>query len=124
MLPERLSTDLTSLGLGEDRMAVVVETAVDRDGGTGVSSVYRAVVRNQPTATDVGAWLEGKGELLTVALPSLSDLASRTVALRLKMHPGAGRWARDDPRWPSSVGILMSRQSRGATGRRRSSRTS
>ena len=46
MLPERLSTDLTSLNPGEDRLAVVVETAVDGAGGTGASSVYRAVVRN------------------------------------------------------------------------------
>jgi len=77
MLPERLSTDLTSLGPGEDRLAVVVETMVDLEGGTGASSVYRAVVRNQAKLaySSVGAWLEGKGGMPTAvgAVPSLAD---------------------------------------------------
>jgi VacB/RNase II family 3'-5' exoribonuclease len=77
MLPERLSTDLTSLGPGEDRLAVVVETVVDGDGGTGASSVYRAVVRNQAKLaySSVGAWLEGKGALPAAidAVPGLAD---------------------------------------------------
>ena len=69
MLPERLSTDLTSLGLGEDRLAVVVETAVHGDGGVGASNVYRAVVRNQAKLaySSVGAWLEGKAEIPAAA---------------------------------------------------------
>ena len=46
MLPERLSTDLTSLNPGEDRLAVVVEIAVGDDGVCGASTVYRALVRN------------------------------------------------------------------------------
>ena len=47
MLPERLSTDLTSLGQGEDRMAIVIETVIDGAGSSGAPAVYRAVVRNQ-----------------------------------------------------------------------------
>jgi len=92
MLPERLSTDLTSLGLGEDRLAVVVETAVDGDGETGASSVYRAVVRNQAKLaySGVGAWLEGKGGIPAAgdAVPGLADclrLQDR-AAQRLKSY--------------------------------------
>jgi len=92
MLPERLSTDLTSLGLGEDRLAVVVETAVDGDGGTGVSSVYRAVVRNQAKLaySSVGAWLEGKGGMPAAvgAVPGLADCLrlQDQAAQRLKAY--------------------------------------
>lgn len=77
MLPERLSTDLTSLGPGEDRWAVVVETTVDGNGGTGASSVYRAIVRNHAKLaySSVGAWLEGRGEMpaAVAAVPGLAD---------------------------------------------------
>ena len=63
MLPERLSTDLTSLSEGEDRAAVVIEFVVAADGSLGVNRVYRAMVRNraQLTYNAVGAWLEGSG---------------------------------------------------------------
>src|SRR5450759_5153139 len=46
MLPTRLSTDVTSLNEGEDRLAVVVEMAVAADGSLDGSSVYRAAVKN------------------------------------------------------------------------------
>ena len=92
MLPERLSTDLTSLGPGEDRLAVVVETAVDGDGGIGASSVYRAVVRNQAKLaySSVGAWLEGRGEMPAAvgAVPGLADCLrlQDQAAQRLKTY--------------------------------------
>ena len=61
MLPERLSTDLTSLGQGEERLAVVVEMVVDPRGSVGRSEVYRAVVLNRAKLAyrSVAAWLAG-----------------------------------------------------------------
>ena len=44
MLPEKLSTDLTSLGEGQERLAIVVELTAGGDGAVTHSDVYRAVV--------------------------------------------------------------------------------
>lgn len=82
MLPERLSTDLTSLGPGEDRLAVVVEMTVDGTGGTGASGVYRALVRNHAKLAypAVGAWLGGDGD----APAAVGDVPGLADALRLQ----------------------------------------
>ena len=65
MLPERLSTDFTSLNEGEDRVALVVEMLVGEDGTIGDGTVYRALVHNSAKLAynSVGAWLEGEGEM-------------------------------------------------------------
>lgn len=65
MLPERLSTDLTSLSDQEDRLSIVVETVVTPDGTVRSSDVYGARVRNRAKLAynSVGAWLEGHGSL-------------------------------------------------------------
>jgi exoribonuclease II len=61
MLPEKLSTDLTSLNENADRLAVVVEMSMGRDGAAGDGRVYRALVRNHAKLAynGVAAWLEG-----------------------------------------------------------------
>jgi len=63
MLPEKLSTDLTSLGLDSDRCAVVVELIMDSDGKVLQSDVYRAMVRNHAKLqySKLAAWLEADG---------------------------------------------------------------
>jgi VacB/RNase II family 3'-5' exoribonuclease len=63
MLPEELSTGVTSLLENGDKLSVVTEFVVDASGSVSSSSVYRAIVRNkaQLAYNAVGAWLEGKG---------------------------------------------------------------
>ncbi len=62
MLPERLSTDLTSLAEQMDRRAIVVEFVVGPDGSITDSSIYSAAVRNRAKLAydSVAAWLDGK----------------------------------------------------------------
>ena len=61
MLPERLSTDLTSLGENQDRLAIVIEMVVAIDGTVKESDVYRASVRNHAKLAynSVATWLAG-----------------------------------------------------------------
>jgi exoribonuclease II len=65
MLPEKLSTNLTSLGESEDRLAVVIEMVVAADGTIRESQVYRAVVNNHAKLAyrTVAAWLDGKDKM-------------------------------------------------------------
>src|SRR5260370_23502624 len=62
MLPEELSTGLTSLNESSDRLAVVVEMVLAGDASIQSSDAYRALVRNkaQVAYSGVGPWLEGK----------------------------------------------------------------
>ena len=65
MLPERLSTDLTSLNPSVDRVSLVVAYVVKPDGNLGESSVSRALVHNRAKLAynAVAAWLDGQGPL-------------------------------------------------------------
>jgi len=82
MLPERLSTDLTSLNEGEDRFAVVIEFDVAADGALGKASVYRALVHNRAKLVydPVGMWLEGKGP----APPAIAASSELNDQLRIQ----------------------------------------
>jgi len=65
MLPEKLSTDLTSLNENEDRTAIVIKIEMDSEGEILNDSISQAVVRNyaQLTYKAVGAWLEERASL-------------------------------------------------------------
>ena len=61
MLPERLSTDLTSLAYESDRLAIVVEMVLAGDGSLRSSDLYQATVHNRAKLAyhSVAGWLEG-----------------------------------------------------------------
>jgi len=76
MLPEKLSTDITSLGLAADRQAIVVEMVVAADGSVQAPAIYRAWVRNQAKLAynSVAAWLEGgPAPAAIAAVPGLDE---------------------------------------------------
>ncbi len=77
MLPERLSTDLTSLNFQEDRPAIVIDMMVDAAGEVQNSDIYPATVNNHAKLaySSVGAWLEGTGPVpdAVMAVPGLAD---------------------------------------------------
>lgn len=82
MLPERLSTNLTSLAQDQDRLSVVVEMTVNADGTVGQSEIYRALVRNRAKLAyrSVAAWLQGTG----ASPPQLGAVAGLDTQLRLQ----------------------------------------
>jgi VacB/RNase II family 3'-5' exoribonuclease len=84
MLPERLSTDLTSLNADEDRLAIVVSLTVRRDGAVADPAVSRALVRNkaQLAYDSVAAWLDGKAS----APPAVAT--SNEIERQLRLQDG------------------------------------
>ena len=77
MLPERLSTDLTSLNPGQDRLAIVTTMVVAADATVTQATVQRAWVHNHAKlAYDaLAAWIEGEGTLpaAAAAVPALEQ---------------------------------------------------
>ena len=65
MLPEKLSTDLTSLNYESDRLAIVIEMVLAEDGSIQSSDLYGATVRNRAKLAynTVAGWLEGNGSM-------------------------------------------------------------
>lgn len=80
MLPLKLSTNLTSLNLDQDRLAVVVDMTVAPDGSLVDSDVYRAVVHNHAKLAynSVAAWLEGTGPM-PQAVSAMDGLAENLL---------------------------------------------
>jgi VacB/RNase II family 3'-5' exoribonuclease len=87
MLPTELSEGITSLNENEDRVAVVIEFAVDSAGAASDGKAYRALVRNraQLAYNGVGAWLENRG-------PAPAKVAANAdLAAQLKLQDKAAQ---------------------------------
>jgi exoribonuclease-2 len=91
MLPEKLSTDLTSLNENQPRAAIVIEFVVNPDGTLDGHKIYRARVQNhaQLTYNAVGAWLEAK------AAPPPKVAQSTDLQAQLKLQDEAATSLRD-----------------------------
>jgi exoribonuclease R len=90
MLPEKLSTDLTSLNLDQDRLAVIVEMVISADGSVQSSHSYRERFRNHAKLAynSVAAWLDGSA-VVPKAIAAVNGLAENLreqdrIARRLK----------------------------------------
>jgi len=82
MFPERLSTDLTCLAEGQERLSVIIDMTVAADGSISGSDVYRALVVNHAKLAynGVAAWLDGHGS----APPRLAAVAGMDQQLRIQ----------------------------------------
>ncbi|HKO54450.1 MAG TPA: RNB domain-containing ribonuclease [Thermoanaerobaculia bacterium] len=65
MLPEKLSTNLTSLNDQQERIALVIDMIVDAGGSVVEGEVYRARVHNKAKLAynGVGAWMDGEAQM-------------------------------------------------------------
>ena len=91
MLPEKLSTDLTSLNVHEDRPAIVVDMVVNDAGEIGSSDIYAALVRNHARLAynSFADWLENGDPTTEKAVADVPGLAENlriqvSVAQRLR----------------------------------------
>ena len=82
MLPEKLSTDLTSLAEDQERLSVVIEMSIDAAGAIVASQIYRALVVNRAKLAynSVAAWLTGNGP----PPPRVASVAGLDEQLRLQ----------------------------------------
>jgi VacB/RNase II family 3'-5' exoribonuclease len=104
MLPEKLSTNLTSLNEHEDRLAIVIKIWLNDTGETETSSVFQAVVHNYAKLAYrlVGGWLEGKN-----AIPEKVNQVAGLEAL-LKIHHEAAQILRKKRHESGSLTLVSS----------------
>ncbi|MBA2728291.1 MAG: RNB domain-containing ribonuclease [Parachlamydiaceae bacterium] len=92
MLPEKLSTDLTSLNENVGRVSVVFEITLDSNIEVLSSQIYKAWVFNHAKLaySSVGKWLEGKGPMPEKIgkVPGLSETIKlqNEIAQKMKQH--------------------------------------
>jgi VacB/RNase II family 3'-5' exoribonuclease len=86
MLPERLSTDLTSLVQGQERLAMVIELVISADGSIASSDIYRATVVNKAKLAydSVASWLDG-------AAPAPKGLESPVLQNQVRLQDQIAR---------------------------------
>jgi VacB/RNase II family 3'-5' exoribonuclease len=87
MLPEKLSTDLTSLKYDADRSAIVVEFTMLEDGSIKDSDIYTAAVHNKAKLhyNSTNAWLDGS-ENIPKAIEAIRGLDQN-----LRLQHGAAK---------------------------------
>ena len=115
MLPEKLSTDLTSLNYHADRVAMVVEMVFTEAGELQHSDIYPARVHNraQLAYNSVAPWLEGKAQAPAgvEAVPGLAEnlqLQDRVAQrLRYLRHERGALTFETIEAWPSFAGETL-----------------
>ena len=84
MLPDELSTGLTSLLDQQERAALVIELHITNDGNVDCHDACRALIRNQCKLaySSTGAWLEGRGPIP----PAAAAVPGMEAQLRLQLE--------------------------------------
>jgi VacB/RNase II family 3'-5' exoribonuclease len=84
MLPEQLSTDMTSLVGGADRSSIVTEVIVNPDGTMKSTDVYSARLHNYAKLSyeSVGPWLDNTGEIP----PEVASVPKMDAQIRLQFE--------------------------------------
>lgn len=106
MLPDELSTGLTSLLEGQDRLCVVTEYTLDKgacctESCVASSRIYRALVNNkaQLAYNSVGAWLDGHGD------PPPKVAASKALQAQLKLQDQIAQRLRSERYWHGALNL-------------------
>src|SRR6184192_1699191 len=84
MLPEQLSTDMTSLVGGADRSSIVTEVVVTPGGSVKSTDVYPALLHNYAKLSyeAVGAWLDNTGPIP----PEVANVPKMDAQIRLQFE--------------------------------------
>src|SRR5438477_7557235 len=84
MLPEQLSTDMTSLVGGADRSSIVTEVIIAPDGTVKSTDVYPALLHNYAKLSyeSVGAWLDNTGP----TPPEVANVPKMDAQIRLQFE--------------------------------------
>ena len=93
MLPDRLSTQLTSLNQDVDRPSIIIEFVVATDGTVRSHDVYLSRVENRAKLAygSVGAWLDGRGQLPAAATSTVQEQLRLQDAAAQSLRANRGR---------------------------------